>query len=313
MKKGSELFNLRIMAHLAVVFVLGLLMFGYFRGQQEAALTTADPSSDNLIFTMTDPVGDDFGPGNYIYPQHLSFEPHKDLLDLLAFRVIHKGEVAWYELDFGLIKNPWQAPEGFFHQRVDIYIDSRDGYGRLLPANPGANVTFAREYPWDMWIRIAPWGGSKAYFLEKDDKLIERRGVEVGVVGDRTIRVIVPQEVLPLPKPTWRYYVLVGGYDGFGPDGYRVVTARGGDWIFGGGTDNNLDPNVIDLLAPKSGKHSQSIQLAYNVEEKQGAVLMPVGNVKESGPSPVAVSLLVLLAGAGAFGWQFARKNRGQE
>ncbi len=300
-------FDLRMVGELAVVLVLSLLLFGYFRGQS-ALVTTPEMAGETVVFSMTDPVGDDGGPGDYIYPQHPSFEPHRSLLDLLAFRVINKGEVAWYELDFGLITNPWQAPEGFFHQRVDIYIDSRDKWGRVLPANPGANVTFAPEYPWDIWIRIAPWGGTKAYFLEKDDKLIERRGVEVGVVGDRTIRVIVPAAVLPLPKSTWRYYVLVGGYDGFGPDGYRVVTARGGDWVFGGGTDGNLDSNVIDLLAPRSGKHDQEAQLAYSFEAKQGAILYPVGNVHESNANLlIGGGLVALLGGAGVF-WGLRRR-----
>ncbi len=311
MSKRTEL-NLKIASELAVVFVVALLLFGYLHGQQQTIVTTGD-LGEKMIFAFTDPVGDDHGPGNYRYPTHSGFEPQKSLLDLLAFRVITKGDEAWYELDFGLITNPWNAPEGFFHQRIDIYIDSRDGYGRTITPQPGANVTFAPEYPWDLWIRIAPWGGSKAYYLEKDgDKLIERQGVEVGVVGDRTIRVVVPQETLPLPTEKWRYYVLVGGYDGFGPDGYRVVTAEGGEWTFAGGTDAHLDSNIIDLLAPKGGQHSQAQQLAYDVETQTGPVLYPVGNVAtQEATSWIIGTLAVLVGGVAVVYWR--RRHKAEE
>lgn len=290
-------FNPRIASEMAVVLVVALLLFGYLRGQQEAVVTTGD-LGEKVIFAFTDPVGDDHGPGNYCYPTHPGFEPHKSLLDLLAFRVLTAGDEAWYELDFGLITNPWNAPEGFFHQRIDIYIDSRAGFGRTITPQPGANVTFAPEYPWDIWLRIAPWGGSRAYYLEKDgEQLVERRGITVGVVGDRTIRVVVPRETLPMPTEQWRYYVLVGGYDSFGPDEYRVVTTQGGEWTFGGGTDANLDSNIIDLLAPKGGRHSQAEQLAYDPEAQTGAVLYPVGNVANQEATPWLIGTLALLVG----------------
>jgi carbohydrate-binding DOMON domain-containing protein len=88
--------------------------------------------------------------------------------------------------------------------------------------------------------------------------------------------VSVPRSDLGNPPRRWRYYVLAGGYDAFGPDEYRPVTEQGGRWVFGGGRDSNLDPNVLDLLAPRFAFASQSRQLRPSPDGGLCLVL-PVG------------------------------------
>ena len=66
--------------------------------------------------------------------------------------------------------------------------------------------------------------------------------------------------VVGRPQKSWRYYVLVGAYDGFGPGFLREIRPEPGDWHFGGATMDEA-PRVLDLLAPDRGKYAQERQL----------------------------------------------------
>lgn len=240
------------------------------------------PADDGrILIRFGDPPGDDWGPGKYTYPTDQGFAPGKGLFDLLEFSVREKGDTLLFDLTFGAVTNPWRAPEGFFHQRVDIFIDAEPGKGRTTLVEEGANVRFCAEHPWDLWLRGEPWGGSAV--LDADGRVlgdVPGGQVAAGVLSDgRTIRWQVAREVLgKTPQAGWWYYVLVGGYDTFGPSGYRVVFPERTEWFFGGGSQAMLHPNVIDLLAPARGPRSQRAQLSsYSVGRKHFATLYPVG------------------------------------
>lgn len=254
-----------------------------------------------IVFTADDPAGDDNGPGTYTYPQDAAFTP-RGLWDLRNFTVRQGAGKVTFLLKFGAVTNPWGAPEGFFHQRVDIYIDTTPGLGETRPARAGANVMFDPAYAWDVLVRVAPWGGSGLYKAEAGHggagaegtasssttggagaavrKVLgcTPEGVRAGALQDgQTVAVQVPLAAIGAPQRNWRYYVLVGGYDGFGPDQYRLVMKAPGPWFFGGGDDGNADPNVVDLLAPGGGKYSQKAQLgSFKVAENRQAVIHPI-------------------------------------
>lgn len=236
-------------------------------------------TGEKLVFSMNDPAGDDYGAGNLVYPSRREFQDHPGLFDLRQFRVLEEGEAILFDLTFGKITNPWSTPEGFFHQLVDIYLDSAPEAGRTDTLRPGANVRFSPDFAWDLLIQIRPFGGSAVY--DARGRVLAGKGqgtVNVGVMGGNTIRFSAPRSIVGAPDRTWRYYVLVGGYDPFGPDHYRMVKARAGAWLFGGGEESKYQSNVIDLLAPKWGGMAQEKQLRSSRRaEKQLPVLFPVG------------------------------------
>lgn len=85
----------------------------------------------------------------------------------------------------------------------------------------------------------------------------------------------VPKALLPGDPHKWRYYVFVGSQDGLGPDNFRSVKTTVGQYTFGGGTDTQYSPNVIDLLAPP-GKQEKMLG-SYSVAKRSQAVIGPVG------------------------------------
>ena len=237
-------------------------------------------------FHLTDPAGDDYGPGSYIYPKNRAFEPYQGLFDLQAFTVTSDVKEIHMDLDLADLRNPWSAPEGFSHQLIEIYLCRGGTKGRVEAHAPGPFVRFS--LPWDAMLKIAPWESSELILLDPDGQPIEHP-LQVGVAGRHTIRATIPLAVLGEPATSWRYYVLVASYDGFGEDNFRPVMAEAGEWHFGGGRDDAAEPQIIDLLAPSRGRYSQQNQLGrYNPAERQLAVLTPMGpgSIRGPGASP---------------------------
>jgi carbohydrate-binding DOMON domain-containing protein len=230
-----------------------------------------------VAFEMNDPIGDDYGPGTYTYPTHKAFLP--GLFDLSCFRVSYDAEYVYFDTVFREVTNTWNAPEGFSHQLINIYIDTTKGAGRTDTIRKGAMVAFDRRHGWDIHIKALGWGGCRS-FTSNDNE--ESKGIsdglEAGVLPDgKTIRVKVPLPIIGQPDANWGYYVLIGSQDAFGDDDFRPVMEEATAWTFGGGSNLEFNPNVIDMLAPEGGKFSQE-RLLGSYDEKKGvlAVLMPV-------------------------------------
>ncbi len=230
-------------------------------------------AKEKVIYEQTDAVGDEYGPGTYTYPTSKQFKPYEGLFDLLEFKVTETGD--WYNFyfKFAEITNPWQARHGFSHQLIQVYIDNGQG-GKVKTFKPGANVRFEDQHPWNKLIKINGWL-VEVHSAEDDqdaDGRVQRAGVET---EDQLIKVSIPQkEVGALDEA--HYYVLVGALDGFGYDNYREVIAEATGWKFGGGTDTNLNPNLLDILVPE-GMEQKKILAGYDLEEKKLATLRAVG------------------------------------
>lgn len=266
-----------------------------------------------VVLDMDDPVGDDYGPGTYVYPTHKAFVP--GLFDLTHFKVSHDPEYVYFDATFQEVTNPWNAPEGFSHQLVNIYIDTTPGAGRTDTLRKGALVAFDRKYAWDLFIKAIGWGGCRVFTAQD---AAQARGISDGlsasVLADgKTVRIAVPKVVIGEPARSWAYYVLVGSQDAFGDDDFRPVMEKAGSWVFGGGSDLEVDPNVIDMLAPARGRGSQERLLgSYNLERGSLAILVPVfaaaGGGQATSPVAIAAAIVVLVA-AGTVAWWVRRRR----
>jgi len=233
-----------------------------------------------VYFEATDPEGDDYGPGGYIYPQNLAFRPYEGLYDLLRFRVSGNEEELFFDVQIKQITNPWNAPEGFIHPVIHIYIDLAPG-GRTQPLSEEMGVRMATQYGWEVCLEGVGWESSRLVYLS-DGRNLESTDLSAVYLPDQeVIRLTVPMARLGRPQKNWRYYVLIGAYDGFGPGFLREIRPEPGDWHFGGAPEGRIVPRVLDLLAPERGKHTQERQLRA---EKDGwPVVYPV-NMKKGLP-----------------------------
>ena len=236
-------------------------------------------AASEVYFDMQDQIGDEYGYGTYQYPTNIAFKPYQGLFDIVKFQVLPgTSNEVYFDTGFARITNPWVAPEGFIHQNLRIFINKQRGQGITSLPYPGANVRFNPDYGWEVGLQIVGWGNSRLLTLE-DPHTIRVRPLKVELLPDgHTIRAFVPQQYLGVPQKSWRYYVYVGSYDGFGEDFFRKVDQKSAEWVIGGGSGQNNEPRVLDLLAPSKGRNNQEKQLqSFNAQNGQMAILYPVG------------------------------------
>jgi len=234
-------------------------------------------NGEQLIFSMDDLKGDDYGPGTYKYPIDSIFDPKKEHFDLRRFSFFSHRNNYDFDMTFPRVTNPWGAAEGFSHTIIQIYISTDSDSGRVEPFREGANVLFDAENPWKYLIKVVSFNQTAVYWDSDFEGAEGRRdGVRAVLKQDKkTIRVTVPKSLLPGEPADWKYYVLVGSQSGDGPDNFRPVRAKIGQWQFGGGTDTSYSPNVIDILAP-AGKQQKMLG-SFSVSRRMQAVIAPVG------------------------------------
>lgn len=251
-----------------------------------------------VYFEMTDPVADEYGYGTYQYPGNIAFKPYKGLFDITGFKVWSEkpGEVC-FDTTFKTVTNPWAAPEGFIHQNLRIFIDSKPQQGFTTLPQPGAGVRFNPKNGWDLGLKIVGWENSQLFTAEGEK--VKMWPLKAELLGDgRTIRAKVATSQIGIPAKTWNYYVMVGSYDGFGEDFFRKVNQKRGEWVIGGGLDQAIEPQVLDILAPATGPYSQVAQLSSFARENGSlAMLTPVGLVQNR---PNRWLWIVVILGLGA-------------
>jgi hypothetical protein len=250
--------------------------------------------------SFKDPTGDDNGPGKYTYPTDAVYK--RGSFDLTGFEFSKKGDKADITLSFNAnLEDPWRMGTGFAVQMAFVFIDmdGKEGSG-FTEGLPGTNIQFAPEFAWDRVIVVSPQGParvkaevtSKAGAM-KDAVIIPSRtkgsGRKVtasvdsaGILGD-------PSMWRSGDPSMWRWQVVVQSNEGFPADNdmlTRRVNEYEGQHRFGGGSDGNCDPHVIDVLAgmgkgEESEKKAQYDMLAYECAEdgttKKMATLTMVG------------------------------------
>lgn len=226
------------------------------------ALVGTAASAQKVSFD--DPTGDDNGPGEYVYPTDAVYT--KGSFDLTGFELEVKGKKANVSVDVASnLEDPWGMDVGFAVQMVFIYIDNAEGgYTEGLP---GTNHKFAEAHAWDKAIILSP-----QTFARVNQEVEAKAGdwAEDIIVPSRTTgrsRTItgagIKAEQLGAGDPTtWKYQVVMQSNEGFPAEGdllTRKVNEFEGQHRFGGGTDYDCDPHVMDIL----GDHSM---LAYECE-----------------------------------------------
>lgn len=224
--------------------------------------------------SFQDPVGDDNGPGNYLYPTDTVYK--KGSFDITGFDVDVKGKKAEVRVTVNSpLEDPWRMNVGFSVQMFFVFIDHQEGGFKEGP--PGTNVVFADGHEWDKLIILSPQPPGRVK-SEVEQKLPAAQQAAVIIPlrvkgAGRSISATFDLEQLGEGDPsTWGWQVLAQSNEGF-PDGKDLLTRKvnefEGQHRFGGGTDYDCDPHVMDLLAADEG--GQAAMLKHECNEDGSA------------------------------------------
>lgn len=232
-----------------------------------AATAPAAPAATSTVpgaVTINDPVGDDDGPGTYKYPTDAVYKPGS--FDLTQFEVVPKGDTVEFRVTVNArIEDPWDSPawggNGFSVQMAFVHIDTdhKKGSG-VRDGLPGTNVRFAEDEAWDRVVIISPQPATRIN-SEVDSKCPQWKDrivvPRITRASGRTLIAVVDTAALGgAPQPGWGYQVLMQSNEGF-PAKTDLLTRKvnefEGQHRFGGGTDYDNDPHVIDILVPPGG------------------------------------------------------------
>lgn len=174
-------------------------------------------------FSITDPIDDDKGPGNYIYPLNKAYT--NGSFDLTEFSVEDHGAKIWIRMKFNapILKEKvdYSGFNGWILQMIDIYIDTdqKEGSG-FTEALPGRRIKFTPGSAWDKMILVTPENPETTItdIRDKaDNVLFSRMSKNILVpkfykVRNREIIAILGKQELGIPDEYWGFQVCVLGF-----------------------------------------------------------------------------------------------------
>jgi glucoamylase len=221
-----------------------------------------------VLLDVTDPTGDDNGPGNYAYPTSSDF--HAGAFDLTRFQVIDAGTNIVFRVQTRDLSPTFGSPLGA--QLVDVYAhDPAAG-----PADTSTAASFSqRNYQvdagsaWNKLLEVQGFG----------QRYVDAHGATLGTISisanqiSRFITFSVPASTLGHPGPGWGFTVVLTGQDGFSSDQARSFAPTPQPFQFGVcaavSTDSHctVDPNTVpkavDVITPAGV--AQSDELDYTL------------------------------------------------
>ena len=200
-----------------------------------------------LILDVSDPDGDDSGPGNYAYPTSDNFHP--GAFDLQAFQVYDAGPNVTFRVRTRDLSETFGSPLGA--QLVDVYVHVPGAASASTSAAHSLrNFTIAPSFAWSRLIQVQGFG----------QRYVDAAGSTLGTVTisanpiSRFITFTVPKASLGTPVSGWRFTVVLTGQDGFSPDQARGFAPTPQAFQFGVCAAASADPHCTfnPGLVPKA-------------------------------------------------------------
>jgi hypothetical protein len=213
-----------------------------------------------VLLDVTDPDGDDNGPGNYAYPTSDNF--HAGAWDMQRFQVLDDGTNIIFRVLNRDQSPTFGSPLGA--QLIDLYV-SDPAAGTTSTAASNATRNFQIAPAWSTLIQVQGFG----------QRFVDASGTTLGNVTiranalSRFITFSVPKSALGQPGPGWTFTVVETGQDGFSGDQARGFQPTPEPFQFGVCATATADPHctfspgavpkVIDVLTPSGVLQSDEL------------------------------------------------------
>ncbi len=231
-----------------------------------------------LLLDVTDPDGDDNGPGNYAYPTANDF--HAGAFDIEAFQVYDDGTNAIFRVKTRDLSETFGSALGA--QLVDVYVhDPAAVSTSTAPANGTRNFQIAPSSAWSRLIQVQGFG----------QRYEDASGTTLGtatISGNAISRFItfsVPKATLGQPGPGWAFTVVLTGQDGFSSDKARGFQPTPQAFQFGVCATSSSDPHctaapgsvpkLMDVITPAGVTQSDEVDYTLHAPVVVNGVVIP--------------------------------------
>jgi len=237
---------------------------------QLSVVNVALPGSS--VLNVTDPAGDDNGPGTYAYPTSSNFRP--GAFDLLGFQVSQTATEVYIQAKIRDLTPTFG--NAFGAQLLDVYVrDPAAGATSTAAAYPSRNYAIASASAWSQRIEVQGFA-APVWVNAAGTSLGSVQAVFDQATGTATL--IVPRSAFGSVGSGWTFTVTLTGQDGFSSDQARGFAGTPQPFQFGvcapGATspicsvNPNSVPKVIDTLTPPG------VSQATELDPTRGSVVL---------------------------------------
>ncbi|MGH6657381.1 MAG: glucodextranase DOMON-like domain-containing protein [Actinocrinis sp.] len=233
-----------------------------------------DVVGGTTVLDVTDPSGDDNGPGTYQYPTSSSFTAGS--FDLTRFQVITANGTVYLRTTVDKLTPTFGNVMGA--QLLDVFVHA-PGQTQTSTAAPFAsrNYTVAGPDAWNQRLEVQGFAGP--VWQNATGGQVGTPAVVASTLSN-TITIAVPEAQFGTPASGWTFTLALTGQDGFSPDQARAFNATPQDFAFGvcasGDTapicavDPNTVPKVMDTITPPGVPQSTELNPALGPVALQG-------------------------------------------
>jgi glucoamylase len=214
-----------------------------------------DVSGGTTVLSVTDPTGDDNGPGTYQYPTSSSYSAGS--WDLTGFQVITAGSEVYLRTSLANLVPTFGSVDGA--QLLDVYVhDPSATATSTAAAFPTRNYTIAPADAWSERLEVQGFA-SPVWVNAAGGQVGTPTAVVASTVAD-TITIALPEAEFGTPAAGWTFTVAITGQNGFNADQAISFMTNPGGFTLGvcpvGGTEAicsvnpSLVPEVMDTITP---------------------------------------------------------------
>ena len=208
-----------------------------------------------LLLDVTDPSGDDNGPGTYAYPTSDNF--HAGAYDLQDFQVYDSGSDVVFRVKTRDLSPTFGSPLGA--QLVDVYVHEPGGAPTSTAASfPQRNYSIAASDGWTRLLEVQGFG--QRYVDGTNTNTVGTIAISANEISRYVTFRVSKASLGGTPAAGWSFTVVLTGQDGFSADQARGFQATPEEFQFGvcapGGTDPlcgfspNQVPKALDVIPP---------------------------------------------------------------
>ena len=237
-----------------------------------AQVTVSNEGGGTTVLDVSDPSGDDNGPGTYQYPTSGDFQP--GAFDLTRFQVLSDGTTAYLRATVANLAATFGVVGGA--QLLDVYVHTPGAATTSTAAAfPTRNYTIASPGAWSQRLEVQ--GFASPVWQDASGNSVGTPQVLMSQ-SDGTITIALPESQFGTPGSGWGFTVVLTGQDGFSPDQARGFAPAAQAFLFGvcapNGTapvcsaDPGTVPKAVDVITP------QGVSQATELDPTLGPVII---------------------------------------